>query len=35
MCIFKVLRKNQESHQSHKLLLLLVFYSWCPWPAIA
>ena len=31
-CGAQILLKNQESNQGHKLLLLLMFYTWCPWP---
>jgi len=32
-CAAQILLKNQESNQLCKLLLLLSFYTWCPWPA--
>jgi hypothetical protein len=34
-CAARTLLKNQESNQGCKLLLLLMFYTWCPWPTIA
>jgi hypothetical protein len=34
-CAAQILLKNQESNQGYKLLLLLMFYAWCPWPAVA
>jgi hypothetical protein len=34
-CAAQILLKNQESNQLCKLLLLLSFYTWCPWPAVA
>jgi hypothetical protein len=27
--------ENQKSNQCFKLLLLLIFSTWCPWPTIA
>lgn len=34
-CAAQILLKNKESNQRFKLLLLLMFYTWCPWPIIA
>ena len=34
-CVVQILLKNEESNQGYKLLLLLMFYTWCPWPIIA
>lgn len=33
-CAAQILLKNQESNQGYKLLLLLMFYAWCPWPIL-
>ena len=34
-CVAKIFSRKPESNQWLKLLLLLVFFPWCPWPAIA
>jgi hypothetical protein len=34
-CVAKSFPRNPESNQCLKLLLLLVFLPWCPWPAVA
>jgi hypothetical protein len=34
-CVFNASRKNQESNHRRKLLLLLMFSVWCPWPVTA
>jgi hypothetical protein len=32
-CATEIFLKNQESNSSNKLLYLLEFLGWCPWPA--
>jgi hypothetical protein len=34
-CVATIVPRNPESNQRLKLLLLFIFFLWCPWPAIA